>query len=69
MYDVLAQLQFYAILCYFTEYTFIFTTGFLKMLQEMIVDLPAISHNRKLLAKFHSVTLRIMDTMRMMSLL
>ena len=33
-----------------------------------IGDLPEVSNNHKLLAKFHSGTLRIVDTMRLMSL-
>ena len=31
-------------------------------------DLPTVSNNQKLLAKFHSATLRIMDTMKPMLL-
>ena len=38
------------------------------MLKEIVGDLPVVSNNHRLLAKFHSGTLRIMDTMRLMSL-
>ena len=37
------------------------------MSQEIIGDLPVVSDNYKFLGKFHSGTLRIMDTMRIMS--
>ena len=43
----------------------IYTTG-LRMLYEIICDLPVVSNNHKLFAKFHSNTLRITDTMRPM---
>ena len=35
------------------------------MLSEITDDLPVVSNNHKLLAKFHSCTLTIMDTMRL----
>ena len=38
------------------------------MLCKTIGDHPVVSNNHKLLAKFHSGTLRIMDTMKLMSL-
>ena len=37
-------------------------------LKEIIGDLPIVSNNDKLLAKLNSGTLRIIDTMRLMSL-
>ena len=39
-----------------------------QMLQEIIGDAPVVSKNHKLLSKVHFGTLRIMDTMRLMSL-
>ena len=41
---------------------------FTRVLEEIIGDLPEVSNNHKLLAKFHSGTLKIMDTMKLMSL-
>ena len=38
------------------------------LLQEIIGDLPIVSNNDRFLAKFHSGTLRIIDTMRLMPL-
>ena len=39
-----------------------------ELLQDILGYLPVVSNNDKLLAKFYSGTLRIMDTMRLMSL-
>ena len=39
------------------------------MLQKLIGDVLVVSNNDKLLAKFHSGTFSIMDTMKLMSLI
>ena len=59
-------MQFYEML-YLTRHTLIYTTV-LKRYKCLIGDLPVVGDNHKLLSKFHSGTLRIMDTMRLMSL-
>ena len=51
-----------AIRCYPTRYTFSFTAG----LNCLLGDLPAVSNNDQLLAKFHSGILGIIDNMRLM---
>ena len=57
-------MQFYIIL---SDKLYYFAAS-LKCYREIIDDLPVFSHNHKLLANFHSGTLRIMDTMGLKSL-
>ena len=58
-----------SISCYLTRYTVIDTTGLDCLLQEIIGDLPAVNNNDKFLVKFRSGTLRIIDTVKLMSLM